>query len=223
MIRNAWHHLKRIKNSKCEIIDWNFIENLLEIQTSEKVKCGNRLTHNHVFFQNVKMKVKYAVQVLSRRVSKSLKFCREHLKLDSFQNSEATEEFILIMNDIFDLFNSHVKYSPSFYQFKNALSKDNKLLWENKIKHTEEYIRGLQTIDGLNIVKNSPRKVGFIGILSNILAIKQIYVNVIENGPMSYLCTYKLSQDPLEHFFAFIRVRYGSNNNPTPFQFKSTY
>ena len=32
-----------------------------------------------------------------------------------------------------------------------------------------------------------------------------------------------MSQDPLEHFFGLVRVRFGSNNNPTPYQFKSVY
>ena len=81
LVRNAWHSFRRIKNSKGEVIDWEFIEKLLEVQTSEKLKCGNKLTHTHINFQNVKMKVKFAVQVLSRRVAKSLSFCREHLKL----------------------------------------------------------------------------------------------------------------------------------------------
>ena len=71
LVRNAWHHVRQLKNSRGEIIDWGYIERLYEIQNSEHVKCGNRLTVSHLNFQNVRMKVKFAVQVLSRRVSKS--------------------------------------------------------------------------------------------------------------------------------------------------------
>ena len=52
------------------------------------------------------MKVNLAVQVLSPRLGKSLKFCREVLKLPQFAGSEAIEEFCYFINDIFDLLNS---------------------------------------------------------------------------------------------------------------------
>ena len=88
------------------------------------------------------MKVRFAVQVLSR-VSKSLWFCRAHLKLKQFEYSNATEEFILIMNDIFDLFNSNNKYCNTFYPLKNALSEENKEDWIHTFQRCEEYILGL--------------------------------------------------------------------------------
>lgn len=40
---------------------------------------------------------------------------------------------------------------------------------------------------------------------------------------ISYLLTYKLSQDHLEIFFSCIRRMGGFNNNPTCRQFKTTY
>jgi len=40
---------------------------------------------------------------------------------------------------------------------------------------------------------------------------------------MSYLLSYKLSQDQLEVFFIALRSRGGFNNNPNAIQFKSAY
>lgn len=40
---------------------------------------------------------------------------------------------------------------------------------------------------------------------------------------MSYLLTYKLSQDHLETFFSAIRSRCGYNDNPTCYQFQTAY
>lgn len=40
---------------------------------------------------------------------------------------------------------------------------------------------------------------------------------------MKFLLTFKLSQDPLENFFAAIRSSCGLNNNPTCIQFKSSF
>lgn len=43
------------------------------------------------------MKTKLCVQVMSRSVSVALSFCR-HLKIVGFEDSAATEEFLLFMN-----------------------------------------------------------------------------------------------------------------------------
>ena len=76
---------------------------------------------------------------------------------------------------------------------------DNVLL--KTLNQTEEYVIGLTTIDGISITKDSRKKVGFVGILSNIKAVRLIYNLTVGEGKLRYLCTYKLSQDPLEHFF----------------------
>ena len=169
------------------------------------------------------MKVKYAAQVMSRSVSLSLKYCRETLNLKEFRGSEATEEFLLIINDIFDLLNSRCKYSTSYYPMKNALSLENKDIWLPAFEKTSNYLLGLKNMKGECLVKYDSRKIGFLGILCNIAAIKYLFAQLVENGSMSYLCTYKLSQEPLEHFFGLIRTRFGANNNPTPYQFRNTF
>ena len=85
LVRNAWHKHKKIKNG--DVIDWTYIERLYELQSREHLKCANKLSCAHIFFQNNKMKVKYAAQLLSRSVSLSLKYCRENLKFEQFQGS----------------------------------------------------------------------------------------------------------------------------------------
>ena len=147
------------------------------------------------------MKVKYAAQVMSRSVSLSLKYCRETLNLKEFCGSEATEEFLLRINDIFDLLNSRCKYSTSYYPMKNALSLENKDIWLPAFEKASNYLLGLKNMKGECLVKYDSRKIGFLGILCNIAAIKYLFAQLVENGSMSYLCTYKLSQNPLEHLF----------------------
>lgn len=91
------------------------------------------------------------------------------------------------------------------------------------LEKTDKYIRSLKNMENQSLVKIDSRKTGFVAIIANIWAIKSIFDDVVVNGPMSYICTLKLSQDPLEHFFGLIRARYGANNNPTPYQFRSTF
>ena len=106
---------------------------------------------------------------------------------------------------------------------KNALSMENKEVWLSVFQKTRIYILGLKNLHGDTIVENDRRKAGFLGILCNIAAVTSLFVELVENGPMSFLCTYKLEQDPLEHFFGLIRARFGASNNPTPYQFRNTF
>lgn len=52
------------------------------------------------------MKVRFAVQVFSSSVANALQMCRNVLHLENFQQSKATEDFLYMMNDLFDIFNS---------------------------------------------------------------------------------------------------------------------
>ena len=221
LIRNAWgDHHKKLKDSNGEIIDWQYILELYKLQNRTQLKCANKLTQNHVFFSNVKMKVKYATQLLSRSVALSLKFCRE-AGFPQFKGSEATEKFLLMMNNIFDIFNSNTKFS--MWPLKKAMSLTNFAVWRPELIKAYVYVSGLTTINNVSLTKSDSRKTGFVGVLCNIRAIENIFNDVVTYGPMTFICTLKLSQDPLEHFFGLIRARYGANNNPTPYQFKSTF
>ena len=43
----AWHALKRIKNSRHEVIDWNFIVKLNEFKISEGLVCANNRVNRY--------------------------------------------------------------------------------------------------------------------------------------------------------------------------------
>ena len=69
------------------------------------------------------------------------------------------------------------------------------------------------------------RKTGFIGLLSAIKTIQNLF-NLLDkerNAPLKYILTYKFSQDHLELLFGAIRSAGGINNNPTTKQFTAAY
>lgn len=74
-------------------IQWHFIEQLHELQTSEGLRAANKLTQAHIDFCRQKMKVKLAAQTLSSSVAKALLFAKE-LGLPEFSNCEGTCKFI---------------------------------------------------------------------------------------------------------------------------------
>jgi len=57
----------------------------------------------------------------------------------------------------------------------------------------------------------------------NIKTITELYDYIVKSGEMNFICTFKLSQDPLENFFSSIRMSSGLANNPTTIQFKAAF
>ena len=217
--RNALADLKVLKNSKGKEIKWAFIELLHELQVEEGVHAANKLRKAHIEFHRQKMKVSLAAQVLSNSVADALKFCREELNLPKFAGSEATEEFIRIFNDAFDIMNSRNTFGKNL---KAPMSISNEPQWMAVLQCTRDYILGLTLSDGVKLVE-SRRKAGFVGLIMNIKSLQNIFDVYVRTGPLKFLITYKLSQDHLELFFGSIRSRLGCNNNPTAKQFASSY
>lgn len=85
-----------------------------------------------------------------------------------------------------------------------------------------KYICNLKTSNGKSVLE-TPRYAAYLGWLVNVKTITQLYENIISTGEMNFMCTFRLSQDPLENFFSSIRMSCGSNNNPTTIQFKSAF
>ena len=198
-VRNSWGSLKVLKNSEGEIINWNYIVKLHELQCSEKLRAANKLTNKHIYYTNYKMKAIYAIQVFSRSVGKSLKFCREVLKLPEFEHSEATEEFLYIMNDLFDVMNSR---SSKGIKLQGPLRESNKQYWLPFFVKAHMYIYGLRNGNtGARMVTEDPKRTGFLGMICNIVAVERIFNQHVASGSLCFLLTYKLSQDFLEHYF----------------------
>lgn len=71
---------------------------------------------------------------------------------------------------------------------------------------------------------HSAVRTGFIGFLTAIESFKGLYKEqVVEHQHLSYIFTYKFSQDHLETLFSAVRARGGFNDNPSPSQFRDAY
>ena len=140
------------------------------------------------------MKVSYATQLFSQSIAAALDYCRDVLKLPQFEGSEATSGFCRIMDTLFNIMNS--SYPNVNYDSKAAISANNKEEWLNIFDETSLYIRKLFTPQGIRIIDDK-KKTGFIGILSNIEALKLVYLNLVDSDILNYIPTRKLNQDPI--------------------------
>lgn len=106
LIRNCFADYKVLYDNLGRKIEFKYIEQLQSLQQSEGLHLANKLSARHIDFKTKKTKVRLAAQLLSRSVGVTIDACNRDLKIPEFQNSEATVEFLLYVNDIFDIFNS---------------------------------------------------------------------------------------------------------------------
>lgn len=220
LIRNFFGTNPNLKNSNNERIMWGYLQKLVELQENEGLLAATKLKRRHLQWVREKMRVKIAAQTLSRSVSDALIFLEKDLKLADFQGASATAEFILVFNNLFDIFNSRNLYST--YKYKRPISDRNKDFTFSYLNYAKNYILGL-TEDN-DLVTQCGRKTGFLGFLICVESINNLYTDLVLNtSSLRYISTYKISQDHIEIFFSAIRGRCGSNNNPTARVFESCY
>lgn len=225
---DACHAIKLVRNTlgkqdlndnENKTISWKFIQQLVLFQDAEKLHPATKVRSRHVYFNNEKMKVNLAVQVLSTSVSDALTFLEYDLKSPHFATASATATFCKMFNDMFDILNSRNLYNKT--ETKQAITKDNIPILKDKIAEFISYIKSLKIKDVP--VLQSIRKTGFIGFVIDLQNSIALAEQLINENTIQFLLTYKLSQDHVETFFSLIRRMNGWNNNPSAKQFNASY
>ncbi|GBN76998.1 hypothetical protein AVEN_19541-1 [Araneus ventricosus] len=162
LVRNTFGEKRYLFSSK--IIDWKYMEALHKLQESEGVHLGNKLRGGHIKFSKQKMKVKLAAQLFSSSVADAIDidYCHNKLKLQDFTRSEATVEFLRLINTLFDVLNSR---SIGQHGYKKAVSKQNADLYLKFMHKAKAYILSLKESRGGLPILESRRKTGFLGFL----------------------------------------------------------
>ena len=181
---------EKILRSPSGLVEWSYIEKLHKIQEKEGLRAGNKLRKQHVEWHCNKMNVSVAAQTLSTSVADSLDFLREDLKMKEFENSAATSEFLRLFDSLFDVFNSKNILGK---KFKAPMQLKNEHEWISLFAEASIYIRSLRKWDGTPIL-SSRAKTGFLGFLCAIEAFQNLFDDLVRNGPLDYLATYKFSQ-----------------------------
>lgn len=222
LIRNTLGDKRMLKTSNNEIISWHFLEKLHQLQQREGLKAANKLSNKHINFSNNRMNVKLAMQTLSESVYKSFMFLTslddDNIKKD-FDGCLPTADFCLQFNNMTDMLNCKNKFSR--HKFNTALTESNYSELKAHAAKFENYIITLCDAEGTFILK-SQRKIGFLGM---IIGLRNMFLlfDELKGLGLTYLLTFKLSQDYIETFFSALRSRGGFNNNPNVLQFKSAY
>ena len=126
--RNCLGDLKFLKNGTGEIINWDYIKYLHQLQEKEGFNLGNKLNSTHMQWKNHKMKVKVAAQTFSSSVADALDFLENVARLPEFKGCGPTIEFIRNIDQLFDFLNSRHKHQKGF---KQPVTKNNIAHLEN--------------------------------------------------------------------------------------------
>lgn len=208
----------RLHNNSGNIISWSHIEQLHSLQKKNGLRLGNKLTDSHVLhWSNQKMKVKLATQVLSRSVADSLIFCAEN---HDFVDVQPTVTFLRKIDQLFDSLNSRSYRCRD--PLKRPITRKNILEFSSLFREMEIYLRALKDTSGKFIIDTQLQTFvkGFITSMKSTLSIAS---ELFSETDLSFLLTYRMSQDALEHFFGDIRARGSWCTNPTPLYLIGSY
>jgi hypothetical protein len=131
----------------------------------------------------------------------------------------AHSKFLFAFSNIADMLNCTNRFSKR--KFDTPLTEDNYQILKEYADNFISYIESLKCADGKSILKSN-KKTGFLGLSLCLKKMFKLFDTLKPHG-LTYLLTYKLSQDYLEKFFSAIRSREGFNNNPNALQFKTAY
>ncbi|ELU08834.1 hypothetical protein CAPTEDRAFT_146756, partial [Capitella teleta] len=94
LARNMLHDVGAFK-SPDGVVRWSYLAALDDLQNSIGLRFANKMTPNHIRYQNNKMKVRLATQLLSTSVADAICFLTES-GVPHFENSAPTVEFIKV-------------------------------------------------------------------------------------------------------------------------------
>ena len=193
LVRNTLGDFKVLKDGNGNSISWNYLVELQKLQESEGYHLANRLRLKHIDWRKNKMSTPIAAQTLSESVADAIDYCREHLKLPAFMNSEATTKFLRTFNSLFDVLNSKSKFGK---RMKAPIDSKNFAEICDFFETAKIYICDLKHVSGKRLV-DGPRKKAFVGFLANMESFKHMYKAYVQTGHLNYILTYKCSQDHL--------------------------
>ena len=127
------------------------------------------------------MKVSAATQLFSHSVAVALIFLRK-FKLKGFENSKPISDFVLLMNDLFDMLNSKSKFGK---RTKQPIESDNLSDIENSLCEAISFLKSLKDTNDIPLIQG-PRTANSILAISRNLLDRQ-------EAPFEYIIAYRFS------------------------------
>ena len=211
------HLLKLIRN---HFLDHGFIfenstltksavEQFLALGETSDLKMGHKITQHLIDVKrSQRQKVKWAAKLFSRTTANVIKYCGEN-NLINDPNFNLLANFVELVNDWFDLFNTNSKYSRTgVVGYGLDLQKQQQLLSKMTETITKLRVKGHKCL--LPFQK---------GIIVSNSSLEKLFLHLKEQYNLEYILTHRLNQDVLENFFSHMRAMGAANDQPNPVDF----
>ncbi|KYN12733.1 hypothetical protein ALC57_15092 [Trachymyrmex cornetzi] len=219
----------RLSERESQCASWDHIITAYEVDRKcfQDRRRMRKLTDSHIFPPLIlKMKVKFAVQVLSHTVAD---FIDMILSLDTdgivqtsnasmalSKNSAATKEALYFFDDLFDSFNGNSKQGLSSIITQNS---GHLKFWQEAL-HKLNKMEFVEKKSYKSLKRNKPKCL--INWRRTIKGVMCLWKMLQTCGFTSLDLKY-CNQDHVENFFSGIRRHGHQNNNPTPYLFNTAF
>ena len=215
------HLMKNVRNNfqRYDVEDadrlcsWSHVQSFYDADKVNPIRLAPRLSDTHFDVSSVtKMRVKYAVQVLSHSVAAGI---NTHIST-SHLTSEAkyTADFIEKLDTLFDLLNFTQPFGDK--PARRAITSDNDVV--NQLTVLKDWLGQLKW---KNVRAASAIKCLW-GLQVSITSIVALSQALLGDG-FKFVCTARFNQDCIENFFAGIRSKQGWHENPNSEQFSYAF
>lgn len=204
LVRNTLGNIKTIYEGPNKI-EWQYLVDLVDFSANRTFGLTHKLTKRHIQYEDRKMHVRTAVETLSNSSANSLEVLKQK-GLSNFAGADATIKFIRMFDKLFDVFNTQRIRSDKVNVFKSAINENNAAEIFEFLSDAKKYILSLSVINKrtgrmVSIVE-SQYNTAFRGFVLNINSIEAMYRDLVkEKHWMTFLASYRLSQDHIEMFF----------------------
>lgn len=147
LARNCLGNKVTIYYGKNEPIEWSYFQNLVQLQLSENVNFGNKLTKSHLEYWKVKMNVRLATQTLSNSTAASIEYLNTVMNNEQFRGSESTVEYIRFCNYIFDIMNTKRNHCEDKNKYKQSISDTDIDEISSYFEYAKKYIERLHIVE----------------------------------------------------------------------------
>ena len=140
LVRNTVGDKKFIVDGDGNIVKWDYIKQLQELQASAGLHLGNKIRVSHINYHRKKWTLNLPHNYLVNRFADALQYCGTK-KIPGFIGCEATVKFNRVFNRVFDVLQSR---NLRTHGFKKPLSESNKVVVFKQLETDAEYNRLLK-------------------------------------------------------------------------------
>lgn len=231
IIRNTLAYKGVIVDVDEQPIKWELIKNLYKLQSSKGLHLDCELTKTHIIDWGSNLfNIDLVLETMNRKVASAILSLSKNQKYaDQFVNVESTVKYLIMLNDLFEMFNAKNGGASLEYPHQLIQTENYKEIFKT-MDEIDEYIRNCT-------IKNTGRnpaaiqfikghELALLAIRSNIQTFYNLFDELVINDKvLKYVIPFRFSNQNLETFLTMMKRSGGVDFDecPTALEFLIAY